>query len=223
MTIDEVILKIGEIGIVPVVRAASVDEATRAVEAICAGGIPVVEITMTVPNAVSVIREVAKQYGTKVFIGAGTVTTAEQAESCLRAGAEFLVSPGLSAPVLSVARASEKLAIPGALTPTEVMNAHDHGARLVKIFPCGNVGGPKYLRSLKAPFPNAQLIPTGGVNAANAAEFIAAGAFALGVGADLVDAAALREGNLEKISAAARELVQAISSARAALRERKPR
>jgi 2-dehydro-3-deoxyphosphogluconate aldolase / (4S)-4-hydroxy-2-oxoglutarate aldolase len=223
MTIDEVILKIGEIGIVPVVRAASVDEATRAVEAICAGGIPVVEVTMTVPNAVSVIREVAKQYGTKVLIGAGTVTTAEQAESCLRAGAEFLVSPGLSAPVLSVARASEKLAIPGALTPTEVMNAHDHGARLVKIFPCGNVGGPKYLRSLKAPFPNAQLIPTGGVNAANAAEFIAAGAFALGVGADLVDATALREGNLEKISAAARELVQAVSSARAALREKKAR
>jgi 2-dehydro-3-deoxyphosphogluconate aldolase/(4S)-4-hydroxy-2-oxoglutarate aldolase len=223
MTIDEVILKIGEIGIVPVIRAASVDEATRAVEAICAGGIPVVEITMTVPNAVSVIREVAKQYGTKVLIGAGTVTTAEQAESCLRAGAEFLVSPGLSAPVLSVARASEKLAIPGALTPTEVMNAHDHGARLVKIFPCGNVGGPKYLRSLKAPFPNAQLIPTGGVNAANAAEFVAAGAFALGVGADLVDATALREGNLEKISAAARELVQAVSSARAALREKKAR
>jgi 2-dehydro-3-deoxyphosphogluconate aldolase / (4S)-4-hydroxy-2-oxoglutarate aldolase len=223
MTIDEVILRIGEIGIVPVVRAASVDEATRAVEAICAGGIPVVEITMTVPNAVSVIREVAKQYGTKVLIGAGTVTTAEQAESCLRAGAEFLVSPGLSAPVLSVARASEKLAIPGALTPTEVMNAHDHGARLVKIFPCGNVGGSKYLRSLKAPFPSAQLIPTGGVNAANAADFIAAGAFALGVGADLVDATALREGNLEKISAAAQELVQAVHSARAALREKKAR
>jgi len=223
MTIDEVIRRIEEVGIIPVVRAASVDEATRAVEAISAGGIPVVEITMTVPNAVSVIREVAKQHGTKVLVGAGTVTTAEQAESCIRAGAEFLVSPGLSAPVLSVARASEKLAIPGALTPTELMNAHDHGARLVKIFPCGNVGGPKYLRSLKAPFPKAELIPTGGVNAANAAEFIAAGAFALGVGADLVDAAALREGNLEKISSAAQELVQAVNAARAALREKKAR
>lgn len=221
MTIDDVIRRIGEIGIVPVVRAATVDEATRAVEAICAGGIPVVEITMTVPNAVSVIREVAQQYGGKVLIGAGTVTTAEQAESCIRAGAEFLVSPGLSAPVLSVARVSAKLAIPGALTPTELMNAQDHGARLVKIFPCGNVGGPKYLRSLKAPFPNASLIPTGGVNAANAADFIAAGAFALGVGADLVDAVALREGNLEKITLAARELVQAVTSARAALREKK--
>ena len=221
MTIDEVIRRIEEVGIIPVVRAASVEEATRAVEAICAGGIPVVEITMTVPNAVSVIREVAKQYKDRALVGAGTVVTAEQAESCLRAGAEFLVSPGLSAPVLSVARAAGKLAIPGALTPTELMNAHEHGARLVKIFPCGNVGGPKYLRSLKAPFPKAELIPTGGVNASNAADFIAAGAFALGVGADLVDAAALREGNLEKISAAAQELVQAVISARAALREKK--
>jgi 2-dehydro-3-deoxyphosphogluconate aldolase/(4S)-4-hydroxy-2-oxoglutarate aldolase len=223
MTIEEVIRRIEEIGIVPVVRAATVEEATRAVEAICAGGIPVVEITMTVPNAVSVIREVAQQYRDKVLIGAGTVTTAEQAESCFRAGAEFLVSPGLAASVLSVARAAEKLAIPGALTPTELMNAHDHGARLVKIFPCGSVGGPKYLRSLKAPFPNAQLIPTGGVNAANAADFIAAGAFALGVGADLVDATALREGHLEKITSAARELVDAVASARKALREKKAR
>ena len=223
MTIDEVIRRIEEIGIVPVVRASSVEEATHAVEAICAGGIPVVEITMTVPNAISVIREVAQEYGSKVLIGAGTVTTAEQAQSCLRAGAEFLVSPGLAASVLAVAKASGKLAIPGALTPTELMNAQEHGAQLVKIFPCGNVGGPKYLRSLKAPFPNASLIPTGGVNAANAADFIAAGAFALGVGADLVDAAALRDGNLEKIISAAKELVQAVRSARAALREKKGR
>jgi len=223
MTIDDVIRRIEEVGIIPVVRAASVDEATRAVEAISAGGIPIVEITMTVPNAVAVIREVAQQYRDKVLIGAGTVITADQAEACIRAGAEFLVSPGLSAPVLSVARVSEKLAIPGALTPTELMHAHDHGARLVKIFPCGNVGGPKYLKSLKAPFPNAALIPTGGVNAANAADFISAGAFALGVGADLVDPVALREGNLQKITSAAQELVQAVLSARAALREKKAR
>src|ERR1700692_1388630 len=117
MTIDEVILRIEEIGIVPVIRAATVDEATRAVESICAGGIPVVEITMTVPNAVSVIREVAQQHRANVLIGAGTATNAEQAEACIRAGAEFLVSPGLSAAVLSVARDAAKLAIPGALTP----------------------------------------------------------------------------------------------------------
>jgi 2-dehydro-3-deoxyphosphogluconate aldolase / (4S)-4-hydroxy-2-oxoglutarate aldolase len=214
LTIEEVVKKIGEIGIVPVVRASSVDEANRAIEAICAGGIPVVEITMTVPNAISVIREVVQKRGGDVLIGAGTVTNAEQAESCVRAGAQFLVSPGLAMSVLSVARVHNRLAIPGALTPTELMNAQEHGATLVKIFPCGNVGGPKYLKSLKAPFPHAQLIPTGGVNAANAADFIAAGAHALGVGADLVDATALREGNLDKITNAAKELVQAVASAR---------
>jgi 2-dehydro-3-deoxyphosphogluconate aldolase / (4S)-4-hydroxy-2-oxoglutarate aldolase len=218
MTIDDVIRRIGEIGIVPVIRAASVAEAAHAVEAVCAGGIPVVEITMTVPNAVEVIREVAQQYGNKVLIGAGTVTTAAQAEQCLSAGAEFLVSPGMAVPVLSLAHTNAKLAIPGALTPTELMNAHDHGARLVKIFPCGNVGGPKYLRSLLAPFPDARLIPTGGVNAANAGEFIAAGAFALGVGADLIDSAALREGNHGKIVSGAKELLRAVASARAARR-----
>jgi 2-dehydro-3-deoxyphosphogluconate aldolase/(4S)-4-hydroxy-2-oxoglutarate aldolase len=214
MTIDQVIRRIEEIGIIPVIRAASVEEANRAVEAICSGGIPVVEITLTVPNAVAVIRAVARQRGKDVLIGAGTVTNAKQAQECVDAGAQFLVSPGLSISVLEVASAHQMLAIPGALTPTELMNAQEHGATLVKIFPCGNVGGPKYLKSLKAPFPQARLIPTGGVNAANAADFIAAGAFALGVGADLVDATALREGNLQKISAAARELATAVNSAR---------
>ena len=217
MTIDDVIRRIGEIGIVPVVRAATVDEAKLAVQAICAGGIPVVEITMTVPDAVAVIREVAQQYGSSVLIGAGTVTTGEQAELSIRAGAQFLVSPGLAITALSVAQACGTLAIPGALTPTELMNALESGARLVKIFPCGNVGGPKYLRSLKGPFPKAALIPTGGVNATNAADYIAAGAFALGVGADLIDATALRERNLDKITSAARELVNAVASAREAL------
>jgi 2-dehydro-3-deoxyphosphogluconate aldolase/(4S)-4-hydroxy-2-oxoglutarate aldolase len=220
MTIEDVIRRIGEIGIIPVVRAATVDDATRAVEAIHAGGIPILEITMTVPNAMSVIRNVAQQYGNSVLIGAGTVTTAEQAELCIRAGAEFLVSPGLSLPVLSVAEASAKLAIPGALTPTELMHAQNNGARLIKIFPCGNVGGPKYLQSLRGPFPDSCLIPTGGVNASNAAEFIAAGAFALGIGSDLVNAAALRDGNLNRITQAAEELVRAVLAARVAAREK---
>ena len=222
MKIDEVVQRVAEVGIIPVVRARSVEEASRAVEAICAGGIPVVEITMTVPDAITVIRSVAKRYGNKVLIGAGTVTNTAQAEQCMSAGAEFLVSPGLSVAVLAAAKAKGMLAIPGALTPTELMNAQEQGATLVKIFPCGNVGGAKYLRSLRAPFPNASLIPTGGVNAANASEFIAAGAFALGVGADLVDATALREGNLEKIVSAARELVQAVANARAELKAKKP-
>jgi 2-dehydro-3-deoxyphosphogluconate aldolase / (4S)-4-hydroxy-2-oxoglutarate aldolase len=221
MTIEQAIHKIGKIGIIPVVRAATVEEANRAVEAICAGGIPIIEITMTVPNAVSLIGEVAQRYGSDVLVGAGTVTSPEQAELCIRAGAEFLVSPGLAVPVLSVAQASDKLAIPGALTPTELMNAHERGARLIKIFPCGNVGGPKYLRALKAPFPTAELIPTGGVSLINAAEFIAAGAFALGVGADLVDSKALRDGNPEQITAVARELVRAVAAAREALPRKK--
>jgi len=221
LSIDDVVRRIGEIGIVPVVRASSVEEANRAVEAICAGGIGSVEITMTVPNAISVIREVVQQRGKDVLIGAGTVTNAAQAEACILAGAQFLVSPGLSVAVLGEAKKHSILAIPGALTPTELMSAQEHGATLVKIFPCGNVGGAKYLKSLKAPFPKAMLIPTGGVNTANAADFIAAGAFALGVGADLVDAAALREGNLEKITNAARELVNAVTSARAALKSKK--
>jgi len=221
LSIDDVVRRIGEIGIVPVVRASSVEEANRAVEAICAGGIGSVEITMTVPNAVSVIREIVQQRGKDVLIGAGTVTNAAQAEACILAGAQFLVSPGLSVAVLGEAKKHSILAIPGALTPTELMSAQEHGATLVKIFPCGNVGGAKYLKSLKAPFPKAMLIPTGGVNTANAADFIAAGAFALGVGADLVDAAALREGNLEKITNAARELVNAVTSARAALKAKK--
>jgi 2-dehydro-3-deoxyphosphogluconate aldolase/(4S)-4-hydroxy-2-oxoglutarate aldolase len=214
MTIEDVIRRIGEIGIVPVVRASTVQDATRAVEAICAGGIPILEITMTVPNATSVIHHVMREHGSTILIGAGTVTTGEQAEQCIRAGAEFIVSPGLSLPVLSVAQACAKLAIPGALTPTELMHAQDNGAKLIKIFPCGNVGGPKYLQSLRGPFPNAALIPTGGVNASNAADYIAAGAFALGVGGDLVNAAALRAGNLAKITQAARELVQAVHAAR---------
>lgn len=221
LNIEEVIRRVGEVGIIPVVRAASVEEANRAVEAICAGGIPVVEITMTVPNAITVIRELVQKHGGDVLIGAGTVTNAEQAESCVRAGAQFLVSPGLSPSVLSVARVHERLAIPGALTPTELMSAQEAGARVIKIFPCGNLGGPKYIKALRAPFPYAQLIPTGGVNAGNAAEFIAAGAYALGVGADLVDAVALREGNLEKITSAAKELVLAVASARPAKMEKK--
>jgi 2-dehydro-3-deoxyphosphogluconate aldolase/(4S)-4-hydroxy-2-oxoglutarate aldolase len=220
MTIEEVIRRIGEIGIVPVVRAATVEDATRAVEAICAGGIPILEITMTVPNAISVIRHVVREHGSAALIGAGTVTTGEQAEQCIRAGAEFLVSPGLSTHVLAVAQACAKLAIPGALTPTELMHAQDNGAQLIKIFPCGNVGGPKYLQALKGPFPNVALIPTGGVNASNAADYIAAGAFALGVGGDLVNAAALRDGNLTKITQAAQELVQAVQAARGLVLEK---
>ncbi len=214
MSAEDVVRRIGEIGIVPVVRAAGVEEARQAVEAILAGGIPVVEITMTVPGALQVIRDVIRQFGGKVLVGAGTVVTGEQAEACLDAGAEFLVSPGLSLAMIRVAQARSRLAIPGALTPTELMAASAEGAALIKVFPCGSVGGPKYLKALRGPFPHLKIIPTGGVSVANAAEYIATGAFAVGVGSDLVDTAALRQGKPEKIVAAARELVASVRAAR---------
>jgi 2-dehydro-3-deoxyphosphogluconate aldolase/(4S)-4-hydroxy-2-oxoglutarate aldolase len=222
MNREEVERKIAEIGIVPVVRAAGVEEARQAVDAILEGGIPLVEITMTVAGAVEVIRDLVRQVGNKVLVGAGTVVTREQAEACLDAGAQFLVSPGLSLAMLRAAQARGVLAIPGALTPTELMTATAEGASLVKIFPCGSVGGPKYLKALRGPFPQAKLVPTGGVSVANAAEYIAAGAFAVGVGSDLVDTAALRQGNPEKIVNAARELVAAVQAARKTAGAAKP-
>jgi 2-dehydro-3-deoxyphosphogluconate aldolase/(4S)-4-hydroxy-2-oxoglutarate aldolase len=216
MTKESVGKRIREIGIVPVVRASSVEEARRAVEAIYLGGIPILEITMTVPHATKIIQELAKHHGKNVLIGAGTVTNGTAAEECIDAGAEFLVSPGLSIAVMQVAAKRSILALPGALTPTEVMQAREAGADVIKIFPCSSVGGPKHIQSLRAPFPDAHFIPTGGVNLSNAAEYFAAGAFALGVGADLVDLAALRSNNAEKIVAAAKALLLAVELARAA-------
>src|SRR6267143_2464853 len=216
MNIEEALKKIGEAGIVPVVRARTFEEARQAVDAICAGGISVIEITMTVPNAPAVIREVVRKYGDTVLTGAGTVLNFEQASECLDAGAEFLVSPGLSVPVLHAAQVRGKLAIPGALTPTELMAASLEGARVIKIFPCENMGGARYIKALTAPFPSVELIPTGGVNLTNAAEYIAAGAFALGVGADLVNLAALRDGKAPDIIEAAKRLVEIVRHARGA-------
>ena len=210
MTIEETVRKIEEIGIVPVVRAANVDEARRAVDAICSGCIPLIEITMTVPNAPAMIQELVREYGNDVLTGAGSVTTAKQAEICLDAGAQFLVSPGLSIPVLQTAAKRGILAIPGALTPTEVMAALDAGVHLIKIFPCGSAGGPKHIKALRAPFPQTRFIPTGGVNLSNAAEYFAAGSFALGVGADLVDLAALRRNEPAKIIDMAKALIAVV-------------
>jgi 2-dehydro-3-deoxyphosphogluconate aldolase/(4S)-4-hydroxy-2-oxoglutarate aldolase len=216
MSIEQTTQRIFDVGIIPVVRASSADEARRAVDAIHAGGIPIIEITMTVPDAPSIIREVSQHYGESVLTGAGTVTTAQQAAACVEAGAQFLVSPGFSAGVLQTASAMKKLAIPGALTPTDVMAALEAGVSLIKIFPCGSVGGAKYIKSLRGPFPEVRFIPTGGVNVTNAPEYLAAGAFALGVGTDLVDLAALRNNQTRKITDMARALVDTVRLARSA-------
>jgi len=212
--IDAAVQKIREVGIIAVVRAANADEARRAVDAICAGGIPIIEITMTVPGAPDMIRQLVRDFGTRVLTGAGTVTTAQQAEICMDAGAQFLVSPGLSVPVVQAATRRSILALPGALTPTEVMAAMDAGANIIKIFPCSRAGGPKHIKALKAPFPDGRFVPTGGVNLATAPEYLSAGAFALGVGADLVDLQALRRNEPSKIVAMAKALVAAVAQAR---------
>ncbi len=206
--------RIVEIGIVPVIRASSSEEALLAAEAVCAGGIPIVEITMTVPGAVEVIRQLKKSALENVLIGAGTVLDAETARRCVDAGAEFLVSPGLNIATVEFAAREGKLMLAGALTPTEVMMAWNAGADFVKIFPCGNVGGAKYIRALKGPFPQIPLVPTGGVNLSTAGEFIETGASALGVGGELVQAEALKSGKPEVIAENARRFLSVVQQAR---------
>jgi 2-dehydro-3-deoxyphosphogluconate aldolase/(4S)-4-hydroxy-2-oxoglutarate aldolase len=214
MTKDEVIERIRAVGVVPVVRARSLRIARLAVDAMCAGDLPIVEITMTVPDATEVIRQVVRENGAAVLIGAGTVTTAEQARECIDAGAQFIVSPGLSAEVLGVAESCGVPAIPGVLTPTEVMAAVTLGVNLVKVFPIGNIGGARYIKALRGPFPNLQMIPTGGVTLANAREFLDAGALALGVGSELVDEEALLNGKGAQVAERARQFVEAVKHAR---------
>ena len=206
--------RIVEIGIVPVVRASSPREARMAADAVCEGGIPIVEITMTVPGAVDVIRELTKSGSSDVLVGAGTVLNAEAARRCLDAGAQFLVSPGLNLEVVKLAGAERKLMMAGALTPTEVITAWEAGSDFVKVFPCGQMGGAKYIKALKGPLPQVPLVPTGGVNLNTAGEFIEAGAAALGVGGELVQAEALKAGKPEIIVENARKFLAAVNQAR---------
>ncbi|MGZ8711217.1 MAG: bifunctional 4-hydroxy-2-oxoglutarate aldolase/2-dehydro-3-deoxy-phosphogluconate aldolase [Thermoanaerobaculia bacterium] len=213
MTTD-VMDRIREIGIIPVVRAKSADEALAVVEAIRAGGIPILEITMTVPGAVGVIAELTRRLGADALIGAGTVLDAETARQCIGAGAKFVVSPALDILTIEACRRMVVPIFPGALTPTEILTAWKAGANAVKVFPANAVGGASYIKSVKAPLPQVELIPTGGVNLKTVAEFIAAGAFALGVGADLVDVAALRRGDSAAITQKAKEYVAAVAAAR---------
>ena len=205
---------IREVGLVPIVRAPSPEDAFRAAEAIVSGGIGIAEITMTVPNAIRVMERVVERYGDKVLLGAGTILDPETCRSALLAGAEFIVTPSLDVGVIEVARRYSKPCFPGALTPTEVVKAWQAGADLVKIFPCGPVGGPRYIKALKGPFPQIDFVPTGGVNLETTPEFIKAGAAAVAVGGELVDLKALREGNLDVITSNARRFLEAVSSAR---------
>jgi 2-dehydro-3-deoxyphosphogluconate aldolase/(4S)-4-hydroxy-2-oxoglutarate aldolase len=214
MTRDQVRERILEVGIVPVIRAASSRDARLAVDAICAGGIPIAELTMTVPGAIGVISELAKTMGSALLLGAGTVLDAKTAEKCIAAGAQFIVSPSFSRTTVKAAHKAGKLVMAGALTPTEVVEAWRSGSDFVKIFPCGPVGGPKYIQALKGPFPQVSMIPTGGVNLQTAGDFIKAGADALGVGGELVSQASIKSGNLHEITNAARQYVEIVREAR---------
>jgi len=217
MTKDDVLKRLEEIGVIPVVRAASAEEAVAMAEAIGEGGIPVLEITLTVPGAVQVIAELSKRFGDQVLVGAGTVLDPEAAADCIRAGAQFVVSPALNLQTIELCNREGIVILPGALTPTEVVTAWNAGADAVKVFPCSAVGGAKYLSALKAPLPQIRLVPTGGVSLATAGDFIAAGAWALGVGADLVNNEAIRSGDRESVISAALKYVQAVQEARASL------
>lgn len=211
----DVIKRIKDIGVIPVVRATSADEAMRAVDAIREGGISILEITMTVPGAIDVIAKVSARFGDDALVGAGTVLDPETARACIESGARFVVSPALNVETIACCRELDVTVMPGALTPTEVVQAWNAGADFVKIFPAGAVGGPSYLKSLKAPLPQIELVPTGGVSLKTAADFIKAGAAALGVGADLVDLKAIREGQAALITERAKQFVQIVRDARA--------
>ncbi len=206
---------IREVGLVPIVRVPSAEDAFKAAEAIIAGGIGIAEITMTVPGALGVLEKVSERYGDKVLLGAGTILDVESCRAALLAGAEFIVTPCLNIGVIEMARRYSKPCFPGALTPTEVVTAWQAGADMVKIFPAGPVGGPKYIKALKGPFPQIDFVPTGGVNLETTPEFIRAGASAVAVGGELVDLKAIREGKLDMITQRSREFREAVNRGRA--------
>lgn len=202
--------------LIPVLRAPSMELGHALVDAMMAGGITVVEVTMTVPNAIKLLRELKHRHGKKLLLGSGTVIDAAQAEATIEAGAEFVVSPSLHLDVIAKTKELGKVSIPGALTPTEVITAWRAGADYVKIFPCSAMGGASYLKALRAPFPDVKLIPTGGVTFQTAVDFLRAGASALGVGADLVNPKAIAEGKPEIITETARAYLEIIKAARSA-------
>ncbi len=214
---EDVRARIEEIGIIPAVRLSSAEDALFAAEAVCAAGIPVVEVTMTVPGAVDVIRELKRQ-NSEIIVGAGTVMYIDTARRCLDAGAAFLTTPGLDYDIVNFALGQNLVIFPGALTPTEVMAAWKAGSDFVKIFPCFANGGPAYIRTLKLPFPNIPLIASGGVDQQNAGDFVLAGAAAVGIGRHLIHPDAIKRRERGWIQELSRRYLGMVSQARAQLR-----
>jgi 2-dehydro-3-deoxyphosphogluconate aldolase / (4S)-4-hydroxy-2-oxoglutarate aldolase len=218
MTKDEVCARIEEIGIIPAVRVYSAEDALFAAEAVSAAGIPIVEVTMTVPGAVEVIRELTRHRDT-VVVGAGSVFHVDKARRCLDAGAAFLTTPGLDLDIVNFALGRGIVVFPGALTPTEVMAARNAGSDFVKIYPCFANGGPRYIRALKMPFPDIKMIASGGVDQQNAGEFILAGASALGIGEHLIHRDAIKRRERGWIHELSRRYLSRVSEARSELKQ----
>jgi 2-dehydro-3-deoxyphosphogluconate aldolase/(4S)-4-hydroxy-2-oxoglutarate aldolase len=215
----EVCALIKEVGVIPGIRVSSYDEGHFAAEAVTSGGIPIVEITMTVPGAVELITHLVKHHP-KMIVGAGTVLNIETARLCADAGANFLTSPGLNLKIVEFANKEEIAILPGALTPTEVITAWQAGADFVKVFPCAQHGGESYIRALKAPFRDVLMIAAGGVNQQTAANFILAGATAIGVGAELVPPEAIERRQADRIKELAQRFVGFVKEARGRLAAR---
>ena len=211
---SSVVSALREVGIIPVIRAPSAEAAVAVVEALLQAGLTVAEITMTVPNAIDAIASVAKRFGNKVLVGAGTVTDADTARRAVDAGAEFIVTPCLVPEVIDAARRADVAVLPGALTPTEVLEAFRLGGDMVKVFPAQSVGGAAYLRALRGPFPQIPLVPTGGVTLDTVREMFGAGAAAVGVGSELISKDALAKRDYGAISALASLFIAAVREAR---------
>jgi len=216
MTKEAIMSAITQIGIVPIVRTDSAEGAIKSIEAVYRGGIRAAEITMTVPGAIKALEKLADQFGDQIVLGAGTVLDPETARACMLAGAQFFVTPALNVKTIEMAQRYSKPIMPGALTPTEVLTAWEAGADAIKVFPCGNVGGAKYIKALKAPFPHIEMVPTGGVNLETCGDFLKAGACAVGVGGELIDAATIKSGKFEVFEERARQFLAAVAKARAA-------
>ncbi|HYG76683.1 MAG TPA: bifunctional 4-hydroxy-2-oxoglutarate aldolase/2-dehydro-3-deoxy-phosphogluconate aldolase [Planctomycetota bacterium] len=208
-----VIKRIGELGAVLIVRCETEDEAVNGIRAVTEGGIRAVEVTFTVPGAPSVIRRVKQAFGDAVLLGAGTVLTAEEAEDAVDAGATYLIAPNTDEKVIGAAKRLGVPIIPGAFTPTEIVRAWDMGADAIKVFPA-SVGGPAYIRALKAPLPNIPMIPTGGVDERTVGEFFRAGAFAVGAGGALFDRKRLQAKDYAGMTEIAKRFSQALKAAR---------
>lgn len=215
MNSSEAVRRIRQIAVVPIIRTADSESAIRAVEAIAEGGIPCAEITMTVHGAVRALEEVAKRFGDRILLGAGTVLDPETARSCMNAGAEFFVTPSLNLRTVEFAKRYSKAIFPGALTPTEIVKAWEAGADAIKVFPCSALGGAKYIKALRGPFPQIEFVPTGGVSLTTLADFLNAGCSAVGVGNELVDAETVAAGKYDVITERAREFRQKVDEVRA--------